>query len=533
MRLLSLFSRRNVCIAAAAGVALLAVCGSAAANFLDDNGQFAFAVGVLRSAVGPHARVLTITADPDGVAIDAQDPRNHDHIDRWRYGQDTVLHAIPVKRLSGPQPADPTLINPDLEANMFDLNAIDFAAAPMLLAAAVARAQLQDAAAITRIEIARRIFLLPNPGSGDVRWTVAVSSGRERAEIYADARGNIIGADVSGTLRAENLDLFKTPDLVAQGAAAFRDIIAAAPVLTRVGIEKKTMSFGTTMRDQTLGKMMVGMAATSVFTWDLNGLQQRLGAIDVGVAMGTTSPTPFSVGDVKWAIAGKLEQDALAKVAIPRAAVTRIEVKKLTDRPGSAVLGWTVEITDPDDEVTAVIADMNGVIQRVILPASRRPKVDWLQASAIADAIARAVSIFGPDADIASIVFNYRDGRITIDEPANNGRPATFDFAGGGVNRSSISFSLEASGPHFRGAELAPLTEQKFAALQADAPKRLSGGRTAYLESVTLGVHPLAQRAGARAIEVRIRDIPQDSIQAHYGWIVYDFSGRVLDLSTL
>jgi hypothetical protein len=50
--------------------------------------------------------------------------------------------------------------------------------------------------------------------------------------------------------------------------------------------------------------------------------------------------------------------------------------------------------------------------------------------------------------------------------------------------------------------------------LQADALKRLSGGRTASLESVTLGAHPFVQRAGAR-------------------WIVYDFSGRVLDLSTL
>lgn len=41
------------------------------------------------------------------------------------------------------------------------------------------------------------------------------------------------------------------------------------------------------------------------------------------------------------------------------------------------------------------------------------------------------------------------------------------------------------------------------------------------------------QKAGARAIEVRVRDIAQDSVQAHYGWIVYDFNGRLLDFSTL
>jgi hypothetical protein len=471
--------------------------------------------------------------DADGVTIDAQDPHNHDHIDRWRYGQDTVLHAIPVKRLSGPQPVDPTLINPDLEANLFDLDAIDFFAAAKLITAAVERAQLQDAAAVTHMEIARQSFILPKPGSGDVRWTLSVNSGRERAEVYADSHGNIVGADVSGTQRAKNLDLFKQPDLAAQGAAAFRNIIGAEPVLTVVDIEKKTMSFGTAMRDRTLGKLMTGMPTTASFTWDLNGLQQRLGTIDVNAEMGISGPAPFSVTEVDWTILAKLEQDALTKVAIPRAYVSRVGVKRLTDRPGGAVLAWTIEITDPDDEVTAVVADMSGAIERVVLPASRRPKTDWLQAATIAGAIARVGTMFGPDAHIASIVFNDRGGRITVDEPANGGRPATFDFSGDSVTRSAISFSLESMGPRFRGTDLALLTEQKFAALEADALKLLAAGKPAYLESVTMGAHPFVQKAGARAIEVRVRDIPEDSARAHYGWIVYDFSGRVLDFSTL
>jgi hypothetical protein len=63
--------------------------------------------------------------------------------------------------------------------------------------------------------------------------------------------------------------------------------------------------------------------------------------------------------------------------------------------------------------------------------------------------------------------------------------------------------------------------------------KRLGGRKTVYLESVTLGAHPFVQKAGAHAIEVRVRNIPQDSVQAQYGWAVYDFSGRILDFSTL
>ena len=274
------------------------------------------------------------------------------------------------------------------------------------------------------------------------------------------------------------------------------------------------------------------MPATSSFTWDLNGLQQRLGAIDVNAQFGNPGPPPFSIDDVNWTVLPRLEQDALAKVAVPRSAVTHLGVKKSSEGPGKPTLDWTVEITDPDGEVTSVIADLGGAIRRVILPPSRRPKVDWLQAATIAAAIARAGSTFGPEANIASMVFSDRGGKITIDDPATGGRPATFDFSADGVTRAAISFSLDSMGPRFHAADLALLTEQKLAALEAEALKRLGAGKPAYLESVTIGAHPFVKKAGAHAIEVRVRDIPEDSPQAHYAWIVYDFGGHVLDFAT-
>ena len=125
-----------------------------------------------------------------------------------------------------------------------------------------------------------------------------------------------------------------------------------------------------------------------------------------------------------------------------------------------------------------------------------------------------------------------RRGRITIDDPAHGGQAATFDFTDDGVSRAGISFSLGSTGPRFGVADLAALNEQKLSALQADAFKRLSGARKAYLESVTIGAHPFVRQAGAHAIGVRLRDIPEDSAKAEYAWIVYDFSGRVLDFVT-
>src|SRR5262245_9866640 len=183
------------------------------------------------------------------------------------------------------------------------------------------------------------------------------------------------------------------------------------------------------------------MPVTQTFTWDLNGLQRRLGSIDVPAQTGTPSPPSFGIGDVDWKILSKLQEGAIAKAE------------------SSLTTG-----------------------KRVLQSRIRR-------------------------------------------------MAATFEFSADGVSRATISFSLEAMGPRFGVAELAALNEHKLAALEADALKTLGANRQAFLEGVTIGAHPFVRQAGAHAIEVRVRDIPEDSARANYAWIVYDFNGRALDSS--
>lgn len=380
------------------------------------------------------------------------------------------------------------------------------------------------------MEIARQLFILPEPTSGDVRWTLHIDSGRERADIFADARGFIVGADVSGTERAKMLNIFKEPELAAEAAAAFRDVIGTDRVLTRVGIEKKTIAFGTNIPDKSR-IITTSMPVTETFTWDLNGLQRRLGSIDITKQTGAAPPMAFAIADVDWAILGKIEDAAIAKVGLPKSLVTRAGVAGSSEQPGQPVLLWTVEVTDPDGEVTLVSADTKGTITRVVLPESRRPKIDWPDPAALAGAIMRIAPTFGPDAKIASIVADEREARITIDDAAHGGQAATFEFSVDNVKRATISFSLDSMGPRFAVTDLSGLNEQKLAALEADALKKLGGARQVYLESVTIGAHPFVRQAGAHAIEVRVRDVPEDSVRANYAWIVYDFSGRALDSS--
>jgi hypothetical protein len=523
--------QRNIILSSFLALTLLAAGGRAEARFLDDDAELGAAVKALRAAIGTHPRVLKIEMDPNGIEIEAQDPNNRNHVDLWRYGAVSVLGVISFKRLSGPQPVNLQLINPDLEANLFDLDAVDLAATPKLLQAAVARAKLQDAAAVTRIEIVRRTFILPQPTSGDVRWTVRVDSGREHAEVYANAQGAITGADLGGTQRAKTLNLLDEPGLVADAAEAFRGRAGAGAVLTNVSVDGRTVGFHTNMRDQSMARLGMSMPATATFTWDLNGLQQRLGAIDIDAQMGRPGPAPFGVDDVDWTILAKLKQDALAKVAAASARVKSLHVEKSSEQPGGPALAWTVEIVEPSGETTKVIADQRGAIQRVVLQESRRPKPSWLDPGTIAGAIARVAPTFGPDAKIASIAFDDRGGKVTLDDASQGGRPATFEFSADTLTRASISFSLDAMGPRFGVGALASINEQKIAALQAEAFKRLAAGRTVYMDSIRIGAHALVQRAGAQAIEVRLRDVAQDSAQAQYAWIVFDLDGRVLDLS--
>jgi hypothetical protein len=378
---------------------LLLACGSARASFLDDAAALDDAVATLRPVLGTHPRVLRIEIDAKTVVIEAQDRHNPRHVDRWRCA-DRIFGIIPM-RVSGPEPVDLALLDPDLEANLFDLDVVDFSAAAKLGKEAIARAKLEDQAGVTHMEIARQVTILPQPKARDVRWTLSLASGREHAEVYADAKGRVIGANLSGTQRARTLDILREPALVIEAAASFRSLIGAGPMLTEVGIEPKSVSFGTNIHDEAFGKLLPGMPATQRFTWTLDGLARRLGAIDVNAQMGTQGPAPFAIDDVDWTILAKLEADALARLALPKARIAHLRVEKSSTAPQGPTLAWTVEIIGPDDQALSVIADVKGAILRVVLPEGLRPKTDWREPAALAGAISRIATIFGERASIA------------------------------------------------------------------------------------------------------------------------------------
>lgn len=525
MRFIASFFPKLLC---ASFALLLAGCGVEQANFLENPAELGAAIAKLRAEIGAHPRILKIEVEANTVTIEAQEAQNPQHINEWKYAK-LSFGPFAQTLVSGPTPVELHLINPDLEANLFDLDSVDFAATARLEKAAIAYTHIADPAHVAHMEISRQVFILPQPSSGDVRWRLLVRSDREHAEISADARGQIVGSDLAGTQRAQSLNLIKEPAIAADAGTAFRAHIGSGAVLNAVGIDKKSVSFETNIPEQ---RGLFGtIPTTALFSWDLDGLHQRLGHVNVAAQMHRAPPPTFSVDDLDWSVLAKLESDAIAKVGIPGAHVTGIKAAKSVEVPGVPPLLWTLDILDPQGETTQVLADTKGVITRVILPESRRPAVDWREPAAFASVIARISQTFGTEARIASIYADERGGRVTLDDPQNGGKPATFDFASDGLTRASFVFSLDASGERMSVKDLAAITEEKIAALQAQARQKLVGKREAYLESITIGSHPFAPQAGAHAIEVRFRDAKVDSVAAHYAWIVFDFGGRVIDSS--
>jgi mandelate racemase/muconate lactonizing enzyme-like protein len=370
-------------------------------------------------------------------------------------------------------------------------------------------------------------------------WRSTVTYGRGGIAVMAMSALDIALWDVLG--KAAKLPLHRLwghfrAQLPAYGSGCFRGSGGDGMIAKALHYKEWTRRRCRSTRiisDKLLRMLGSNMPATATFLWDLNGLQRPLipATPDINAAMGIPPRASFGIGDVDFTLLAKLEDSAVAKTAIPRSAVSHVMVAASTDQPGAPALVWTLEVTDPDGEITKVVADTKGIVTRVILPESRRPKIDWREPAALAGAIARIGATFGQNVKIASIVADERQGHITIDDPANGGQASTFEFSSDGVVRASISFSLDSMGPRFSVADLAPLNQEKIAALEADALRKLASSRQVYLESVTIGAHPFVSRAGAHAIEVRVRDIAEDSVRANYAWIVYDFGGRALDSS--
>jgi hypothetical protein len=206
---------------------------------------------------------------PGEVIVDAPDPTNVQNLKEWRFAR--ILGFIPW--VSGPEETGKQP-DPNVEAKLFDLDAIAFSEMSKLEKAAIKRAAIPDGV-VKQIAIGRAIPGAGQTIAGDIFVSLDIEGARERADVNANAQCVILGGDFSETQHAKTLNLFKEPDLIAEAAAAFGDKVSKDPVLTQVWVDARNVTFETNISTEELKKQL-GAGATYAFPWNLNGLDRRI-----------------------------------------------------------------------------------------------------------------------------------------------------------------------------------------------------------------------------------------------------------------
>jgi hypothetical protein len=425
-------------------------------TFFEEDGAIARAVETLR-AKGAFSRVLSIDIRPNEVYVEAQDPDETRHINRWRVVRHNVS-SLNWETTGGPEPVQLNLVNPDLEANLFDLKDVDLAAADGLMQEALKRAALEDPGAVTSMEIRRTLFLLPNPSSGEVRWSVYIGSGRENARVLADTKGKVVDLDLSGTNRAKALNILKSLEHVAEAARAFAQTVGTGAVLTKVRVMEKSVSFETNMP---AAKMFGSIKQSQAFHWDLDGLSQGTGSLDTSEFFG--APPPFSIADADWAAAGKLVEQARGVLEMADGVLDEIEVEKPKDQPGPPKLEWQIVLKDKSGEEGEARFDAKtGAVLGLLVPESRRKPFDARDPTLWPGFLAKIEETFGAEAPIAELLINENHVTIVAADPQKPDALGEFLLDEEGIKRFGTVSPFAAQNPRFTLAEIRGLTGEQM-----------------------------------------------------------------------
>jgi hypothetical protein len=142
-----------------------------AVSYFDEDNAIEQAIGALKTRISAPIRVLNLTIAPDQITLRAQDVANRNRVDEWRFERMNVA-GVNWDRTSGPNPYQISLINPNLEANLFELDEVDFAATIKLARAAIERAGLANKAQVTRMKLARQVTCRRRQAArSDGQWT--------------------------------------------------------------------------------------------------------------------------------------------------------------------------------------------------------------------------------------------------------------------------------------------------------------------------------------------------------------------------
>ena len=508
--------------------ALLAAAHPAAADdsFFDE-GRVQSALEKIFDKANHPAKILSLELSPLELEIELQDPMQPKHIDAWT--DQIVLGAFRrlvfgSEAISGPRPVDPSLPNPNLDANLFEFKPADAAIVPQLVAGAIKRAQLEDAAAIGRMELRRQLRLVPEPSSGAPEWSIEVTSGRERAEIYADLAGHITHANLDGTRRAQALNYQDGGKELDDLVATIADVFPKEPRIKSVIVYNHYLTLEALNPDHP--------ERDARFNAGLNGVYRDL-LLDtvVNIAIpGQEPPGRFAITDIDWPLLPKLEQAARDRLQLPGGKIGLVKLTKPASGVGGPALEWEINIAAAGDSAVEgyVTFDGKGNILRTHYPPGKGPKLNFLDAASYAPAFDGLSRGLGQHAQMVELEFRPDEVMVTTKDPQKPDDLVVFEYHGESLSRSIMPpmmwptfgpdwfFDLAQAQPI--GARLAQLEQDTLARLG------LTGGK---IERITISKQKIFMPRNDRVtIEIRAEEGRRD------GRVVYDLNGNVVDIVT-
>ena len=326
-----------VAFACALGGALTSATVAAAEPSLLEGKGVADAIAKLTEKMKAPVRALVIEIKPASIALQVQDAAAPTHVDEYKYTRRPgVLALLGDAAVSGPEPVKLSLINPRLEENLFTITEVNFAAVPETIREALKRVKV-EAGAVEGITIRRQLLLNQ---SGPVEWSIYVRGPRESATAYADAAGKIRRVDLSGTTRAETLDLTQGGAMLTDAIALIREQFGVNPVYKSFGISTRTVGFR--IRDPKNPADSVG------YYWDINGIQKSNDFMPASVRRkmgeGVRDELLFSIDDVDWSRLPALRKTALEKAAVPGGHISSIDVDRPSTQGDAKPVRWKFDI---------------------------------------------------------------------------------------------------------------------------------------------------------------------------------------------
>lgn len=506
-----------------AATLLAPVTARAADDSFFDAGRAQAGLQKIFNKAGNPTKALSLDIRANQLIAEVQDPANPQHVDAYidRIATGTFRRWFNPESVSGARPVELNLINRDLDANLFALKPDDLGAVAKLAAASVKRAALEDPARIDRMELRRHLYLIPEPRSGDVEWSTEVTSGRERATVFANLSGAITHANLDGTLRAQRLNYLAGGKELDDAVAEIADVMGKTPTIRRLLVYNRSLNFEATNPD--------GSGRDSRFSAGINGVYRDLDDSVANIAIPLqAAPGRFAVTDADWSLVPKLIAAARERLGLPGGRIPFVELAKPDRGVGGPQIAWEINVESAGNSNLGgrVVFDNQGEVIATYYPPGKGLKLDMLEAANVAAAFAAMKQALGEHAAMTELDFRTEQLRLTARDPKKPDERIVLEYRGETLGRSILPpFDWPTFGEDwFFDLAAAEPAAARWEALEKDALTRL-GLADGKVERITISKQKLFMPGNDRVlIEVRAESGKRG------GRVVYDTAGKMVDI---